>query len=68
MVKCPYCDYEDEHTLLKIWRYRWWIVYYYQCPKCGGKFRYQIDPEGKRKSYVMRIGVVKRARGSRIHC
>jgi len=56
MVKCPYCGYEGDHVLLKIWRYRLWVVYYYRCPKCGGKFRYQVDPEGKRKSYVMRVG------------
>ena len=64
VVKCPYCGYEDEHILLKTWKYKWWNVYYYQCPTCNGKFRYQVDPEGKRKSYVIRVGVGKRARGS----
>jgi len=56
MVKCPYCGYEGEFSLLKSWKYSWWNVYFYQCPKCGGKFRYQEDPKGIRKSFVMKIG------------
>lgn len=54
MVKCPYCEYEGEFKLLKTWKYKWWDVYYYQCPRCGRKFRYQIDPEGKKKSYIIK--------------
>jgi len=57
VVKCPYCGYEGEHTLLTTWEDSWWDVYFYQCLKCGGKFRYQVDPEGKRKSYIIKIGV-----------
>jgi len=56
MVKCPFCGYEGEHRLLKTWKLRWWDVYLYQCPKCGGKFRYQVDPTGKRRSFIMRLG------------
>jgi len=42
MIKCPYCGYEGEFQLLKTWKYSWWDVYLYQCPKCNGKFRYQV--------------------------
>jgi uncharacterized Zn finger protein len=56
LVSCPYCGYSGDFKLLKTWKYSFWNVYFYQCPKCGGKFRYQVDPEGKRKSYVIRVG------------
>ena len=49
MTKCPYCGYEGEFKLLKTWRYRWWDVYFYECPKCNGRFRYQVDPKGTKK-------------------
>jgi hypothetical protein len=60
VVKYPYCEYEGEFNLLKTWKYRWWDVYFYECPKCNGRFRWQVDPEGKRKSYVMRIGIKRK--------
>ena len=60
VVKCPYCEYEGGFKLLKTWRYRWWNVYLYECPRCKGRFRWQVDPEGKRKSYVMRIGIKRK--------
>ena len=60
MVRCPYCGYDGKHTLLKTWRYRWWLVYFYECPNCGKKFRYQVDVEGKRRSYVMRVSRLKK--------
>ena len=62
-LKCPYCGFEGEFKLLKTWRYRWWDVYLYECPKCGGRFRYQVDPTGKYKSYVMRVGVYAGGKG-----
>jgi len=62
MVKCPYCGFEGEFKLIKTWRYKWWDVYFYECPNCHGRFRYQVDPAGKYKSYVMRVGVKKRSR------
>jgi DNA-directed RNA polymerase subunit RPC12/RpoP len=55
VVKCPYCGFEGEFNVLKRWRYRWWNVYYYQCPKCSGNFRYQVDPEGRYKSYIIKV-------------
>jgi DNA-directed RNA polymerase subunit RPC12/RpoP len=55
VAKCPHCGFEGELKLLKTWRFRWWNVYYYQCPKCSGRFRWHVDPEGKRKSFVVRV-------------
>jgi len=56
-IKCPYCGFEGESKLLKTWKYSWWDVYLYECPKCGGRFRWQVDPAGVKKSYVIRVGV-----------
>lgn len=58
MVRCPYCDYEGEFTLVKTWKFSYWIVYLYKCPSCGGMFRWQVDPEGRRRSYVMKLGAI----------
>jgi len=55
MVKCPYCGYEGEHKLLKMWRYRWGNVYLYQCPSCSRKFKYQVDSESKSERYIMSV-------------
>ena len=57
VVKCHYCGFEGELKLLKTWRYRWWNVYFYECSKCDSKFRYQVDPRSKYKSYIMRVGI-----------
>ena len=57
MVKCPYCGFDGEFRLLKTWRYRRWSAYFYECPQCGGKLRYQVDSEGKKKSFIMRVKV-----------
>jgi predicted type IV restriction endonuclease len=56
--KCPHCGYKGDFKLLQTWRYSWWNVYYYECPKCSGKFRFYIDPKGEKKSYV--IPVIRR--------
>jgi hypothetical protein len=56
VVKYLYYEYENEFKLLKTWRYSWWNVYFYECPKCGGGFRYQVDPESRRKSFIIKTG------------
>jgi len=56
MVKCPYCGYEGDFKLLKTWKYKWWDVYLYECPRCEDRFRWQADPEGKRKNYIIKVG------------
>jgi uncharacterized Zn finger protein len=40
-VRCPYCGSEGGFKLLKTWKYSWWNVYLYECPKCNGGFEYQ---------------------------
>ncbi|MDH5815659.1 MAG: hypothetical protein QE164_02560 [Candidatus Nezhaarchaeota archaeon] len=57
VVKCPYCGFDGGHKLLKTWKYNMWDVYFYECSQCKKRFRYQVDPEGKRKSYVLRLGL-----------
>jgi DNA-directed RNA polymerase subunit RPC12/RpoP len=57
LPKCPYCGYEEEFKPLKTWKYKWWDVYFYECPKCGGRFRWQVDPTGRYRSYVIRVRV-----------
>jgi uncharacterized Zn finger protein len=57
VVKCPYCGYEGEFKLIKTWRYKWWDAYFYECLNCCRRFRYQVNPAGKYKSYVMKVGV-----------
>lgn len=57
VVRCPYCGFEGKYKLLKTWRYSWWNVYFYECPNCRRKFRYQVDPEGKKKSFTIKIGM-----------
>jgi len=53
VVKCPCCGHEGESKLLKTWRYRWWNVSYYECPKYGSRFALYVDPENKRKSFTI---------------
>jgi len=62
MVKCPYCGYKGEFILLKTWKYSFWDVELYKCPKCNGKFRYQhgISPKGKKSEYIMRVSKIIR--------
>jgi len=56
VVKCPYRGFEGEFKLLKTWRYKWWNVYFYEYPRCEGRFRWQTDPEGRRKNYIIKVG------------
>jgi DNA-directed RNA polymerase subunit RPC12/RpoP len=60
MVKCPYCGFEGDLNPLKTWKYVLWDVYFYECPSCKGRFRYQVDPTGRRGSYVIRVGVKRK--------
>ena len=56
MVKCPYCGFEGEFKLLKTWRFGFYDVSMLKCPKYGDRFRWQVDPSGRYKSYVLRVG------------
>jgi DNA-directed RNA polymerase subunit RPC12/RpoP len=61
-VRCPYCGFEGELKLLKTRRYSWWNVYLYECSKCDGRFRWQVDPTGVKKRCMIRVGVRGRGR------
>jgi transposase-like protein len=65
MVKCPYCDSEGGFEFLKEWRYRFYRVVAYRCPKCNGKFNYYrgVSPKGRQIEYTIRVK--PRARRSR---
>jgi hypothetical protein len=60
-ARCPYCGFEGEFKLLKTWKYAAWDVYFYGCPKCYGRFRWQVDPKGRWRSFVMKVGARKSA-------
>jgi hypothetical protein len=55
MSEVPTADMREKFGLTKNWRYRWWEVNYNEFPKCGGRFKWQVDLDGRRKSYVMKI-------------
>jgi hypothetical protein len=55
LAKCPYCGYEGDFKLLETWRYRWWDVYFYEWPKCNGRFRWQVDSSSRYRSYAIRV-------------
>jgi DNA-directed RNA polymerase subunit RPC12/RpoP len=57
VVKCPYCGFGEKFKMLRMWKYKWWNVYFYECTNCNGRFRYQVDPSGKYNSYIIRVGV-----------
>jgi uncharacterized Zn finger protein len=59
MVKCPYCGFEGEFKLLKTWKFKYYTVYYYECPNCGKLFRYYVgvSPRGKRAEFIIRVGI-----------
>ena len=56
-LRCPYCGFVGKFRLLKTWKYRIWDVYFYECPKCGGRFNHYIGvtSEGERSEFVIRI-------------
>jgi len=55
MIQSPYCGYEREFKFIKTWKYSLWDVYLYECSTCSNKFRYQADPEGKKKNFTIKI-------------
>ncbi len=62
MPRCPYCGYEGEFELLRTWKFKYYTVYYYECPKCRGLFRYYtgVSPRGKRSEFIIRVGIPRR--------
>jgi len=57
MVRCPVCNSEFEAEPLKTWRFRFYSVKRFQCPKCGGVFNHYsgVSPKGRRAEFVIRV-------------
>jgi len=57
MVKCPYCGYEGEFRLVKTWKFRFYEVKMFSCPKCRGIFNYYsgVSSTGRRSEFVIRL-------------
>jgi len=56
-IKCPYCGFEGELKLLKTWKFRFYDVKRFQCPKCMRMFNYYygINPRiGKVSEFVIK--------------
>lgn len=54
MSICPYCGSPDVEAVRR-WRFKWWDVTQHQCRRCGGRFNSYVDPEGRRKTFVIKI-------------
>jgi uncharacterized protein (DUF2225 family) len=59
MVKCPVCNGEFEAESLKTWRFRFYQVKSFQCPKCGGMFNLYsgVSPKGKKSEFMIKVKV-----------
>jgi uncharacterized Zn finger protein len=57
VVKCPYCGFEGEFKLLKMWKFRFYDVKMVKCSNCNGVFNYYygVNPKGKKSEFVIRI-------------
>jgi len=57
LVKCPYCGFDGEFRLLRVWRFRFYDVRMLECPRCGGKFNHYVGvtSRGRRSEFVIRV-------------
>jgi len=62
MVRCPFCNYEANESKFKLlkdpWKFRFYTVKIFECPKCHGVFNYYygISPKsGKVSEFVIKI-------------
>jgi Arc/MetJ-type ribon-helix-helix transcriptional regulator len=54
-IKCPFCGYEGELTLIKNWRFNFYDVKMFECPKCKGRFNHYVHIKNKTTSFVIKI-------------
>jgi DNA-directed RNA polymerase subunit RPC12/RpoP len=57
VVNCPYCGFEGELRLLKIWKFRFYDVRRLRCPRCSSVFNHYrgISPRiGKVSEFVIK--------------
>lgn len=61
MVKCPHCGFESIENNFKLlrnpWRFRFYTVKKYECPRCLGVFQYYsgVSPSGREVEFTIRI-------------
>ncbi|MEM1555182.1 MAG: hypothetical protein QXM54_01405 [Desulfurococcaceae archaeon] len=61
MVKCPFCGFESSEasfrTMREPWRFRFYVVKRFECPKCRGVFQYYtgISSRGRRSEFTIRV-------------
>ncbi|MEM1676128.1 MAG: hypothetical protein QXX35_05810 [Desulfurococcaceae archaeon] len=61
MVKCPFCGFESDESGFRIlrepWRFRFYTVKRFECPKCHGVFQFYsgVSVKGKRSEFTIRI-------------
>ena len=57
VVRRPYCGFEGGFNVLNRWRFRFYDVEMFICPRCGGKFNHYsgMSPRDRRSEYVVRI-------------
>jgi transposase-like protein len=60
MIKCPYCNYEGEFKLIKNWRFRFYDVKMFECPKCHSVFNHYAGVSVKGKASEFRIKIKPR--------
>ena len=66
-MRCPYCGYEASEADFKLvkgpWRFRFYAVKMFECPRCHGVFNYYhgVSPRsGKVSEFVIRVRVKRR--------
>jgi len=57
MVKCPYCGYEGGFRLIKNWRFKFYDVKMFECPKCHSVFNHYagVSVKGKTSEFVIKV-------------
>lgn len=61
MPQCPYCGFKgsdkDFKLLREPWRFRFYTVKRFECPRCRGVFQHYVgeSPLGKTSEFVIRM-------------
>jgi DNA-directed RNA polymerase subunit RPC12/RpoP len=56
-IKCPYCGYGNDFTVVKTWKMRTLNVRMFICPRCGGKINHYsgVTSKGKQVEFILRL-------------
>ena len=56
MPRCPYCGNSEGLVAVKSWKFRFYDVTMYKCPRCGGTFNHYVNTSGRGKpEFYIRI-------------